>query len=86
MALLVAGVLSLGGWCFAPGASAAPAPQAAQQAKRITGTVVDVMGPVVGAGVVVKGTSIGTSTDLDGHFTLNVSPGHKSFAGGLFSF
>ena len=75
MALLVAGVLSLGGWCFAPGASAAPAPQAAQQAKRITGTVVDVMGPVVGAGVVVKGTSIGTSTDLDGHFTLNVSPG-----------
>jgi hypothetical protein len=33
------------------------------------------MGPVIGASVVVKGTSNGTSTDYDGQFSLNVSPG-----------
>ncbi|MER3375599.1 MAG: TonB-dependent receptor [Allomuricauda sp.] len=40
----------------------------------ITGTVVDgeLGGPLPGASVVVKGTSIGTSTDFDGNFTLEV--------------
>ncbi len=40
---------------------------------RISGTVVDGLGPVAGAAVVETGTSNGTSTDLDGRFSLTVS-------------
>ena len=41
----------------------------------VTGNVKDSMGePIIGASVVEKGNnSIGTVTDLDGDFTLNVS-------------
>ena len=57
-------------------AYAAGAPQEIQQAaKKITGTVVDASGPVIGASVVVKGTSNGVATDFDGNFTLNANPG-----------
>lgn len=47
-----------------------------QQAKTVKGTVVDETGePVIGASVMVKGTSVGCATDLDGNFTLqNVKP------------
>ena len=42
----------------------------------IEGTVVDMTGEtVIGANVIVKGTTNGTITDLDGHFTLNVQKG-----------
>ena len=42
----------------------------------ITGTVVDETGEgVIGATIMEKGTSNGTVTDLDGHFTLSVEPG-----------
>ena len=46
-----------------------------EQTKTVTGTVTDQAGePVPGATVVVKGTSSGTVTDVDGNFTLsNVS-------------
>lgn len=45
-----------------------------QQKKKVTGTVSDAEGmPVIGANVVVKGTSVGTITDLDGNFSLEVS-------------
>ena len=38
---------------------------------RVSGTVVDQQGmPVVGAGVVVRGTQTGSVTDLDGRFTV----------------
>ena len=37
----------------------------------VTGTVEDDFGPVTGASVVVKGTSNGTITDMDGNFTLD---------------
>ena len=41
---------------------------------RISGTVLDQTGlPVPGAAVLENGTSNGTTTDLDGHFTLTVS-------------
>jgi len=44
-----------------------------QQKNRITGTVADVAGiPVIGANVIEKGTSNGTVTDIDGHFTIEV--------------
>lgn len=42
------------------------------QTKTITGTVVDPMGPVIGASVLQVGTTNGTITDIDGKFTLTV--------------
>lgn len=41
-----------------------------QQVGKVTGTVVDAYGPVIGAAVLVKGTSNGVVTDMDGHFAL----------------
>lgn len=49
--------------------------EAVQQAKKITGTVVDSEGPIIGASIMEQGTTNGTVTDLDGNFTLNVKPG-----------
>ncbi len=72
---LLAGAFSLLGLCYSPKAYAADAPQEVQQAKKITGTVVDAMGPVIGASVVVKGTTNGVATDFDGNFSLDASPG-----------
>ena len=47
-----------------------------QQSKKITGTVVDATGmPVIGANVMVKGTTNGTITDMDGKFSLEVEDG-----------
>lgn len=41
---------------------------------QVTGTVVDDIGePVIGASVLVKGTTNGCSTDIDGNFVLNTS-------------
>ena len=51
------------------------APLEVQQTKKITGTVSDAMGPVIGASVVIKGTSNGVATDFDGNFSLNVNQG-----------
>ena len=73
-ALLVS-ALTLIGLGYSSNAHAAGAPQEVQQAtKKITGSVVDAMGPVIGASVVEKGTTNGTVTDFDGNFTLNVNP------------
>ena len=78
---MIAAFCSLAMLSVAPQASAASsggvnAPQqSTQQTKRITGVVSDAMGPVIGASVAVKGTTNGTSTDDDGRFSLNVSPG-----------
>ena len=62
---------------YSSNAYAAESPQEVQQAtKKITGTVVDAQGPVIGASVVEKGKSgNGVITDFDGKFTLNVNPG-----------
>ena len=67
--ILVAGAL-----CF-PKAYADTAPvksevNASLQSGKITGTVEDEFGPVAGASVVVKGTTNGSITDMDGKFTL----------------
>ena len=43
--------------------------------QEITGTVSDIMGPVIGATVMEKGTSNGTVTDFDGNFKLKVEAG-----------
>ena len=51
-------------------------PTVQQSGKKITGTVLDATGmPVIGANVMVKGTTNGTITDLDGKFTLDVEEG-----------
>ena len=72
---LLTGALTFMGLCFSPKAYAAGDVQNVQQAtKKITGTVVDAMGPVIGASVVEKGTTNGTVTDFDGNFSLSVNP------------
>lgn len=46
-----------------------------QNTKTITGVVTDMNGePVIGVNIVEKGTTNGTVTDIDGRFTLQVSP------------
>lgn len=41
-----------------------------QNTRQITGTVIDATGmPIIGANVMVKGTTNGTITDIDGKFT-----------------
>ena len=51
------------------------AEKAAEKPVAVTGKVSDVNGvPVIGASVVVKGTTVGTSTDMDGTFSLQVPP------------
>ncbi len=41
----------------------------------ISGNISDADGPLIGATILVKGTGIGTSTDLDGNFSFNINPG-----------
>lgn len=73
---LLMSAMALLGLGYSSNANAAESPQEVQQAtKKITGTVVDAQGPVIGASVVEKGTTNGTVTDLDGNFSLNVNPG-----------
>ena len=46
---------------------------AQQTKKKVTGTVIDKNGEaIIGASVLEKGTTNGTITDIDGHFTLEV--------------
>ncbi|OUO51806.1 SusC/RagA family TonB-linked outer membrane protein [Parabacteroides sp. An277] len=45
-----------------------------QQKGRVSGVVKDEMGPVVGASIVVKGTTNGTITDMDGKFIIDNVP------------
>ena len=73
---LLMSALALLGLGYSSNANAAGSPQEVQQAsKKITGTVVDAQGPVIGASVVEKGTTNGTVTDFDGNFSLSVKTG-----------
>ncbi len=74
---LLMGACSLLGMYSPVTASAENSVEAVQQStKKVTGTVSDAMGPVIGASVVEKGnTSNGAITDFDGNFTLEVKPG-----------
>jgi TonB-linked SusC/RagA family outer membrane protein len=45
------------------------------QEKTVTGVVSDAIGPIPGANVVVKGTSRGVQTDVDGKFSIKANTG-----------
>lgn len=50
-----------------------------QQGKKITGVVLDAYGePVIGANVVVKGTTNGTITDFDGNYSIEGVPSNAT--------
>ena len=75
---LLCGFLLVGAVSFAMPLQSFAEPSAAEaspsQKIKVTGVVEDAEGPVIGASVIEKGTSNGTVTDLDGNFTLMVSP------------
>ncbi|MBP6528045.1 MAG: SusC/RagA family TonB-linked outer membrane protein, partial [Prevotella sp.] len=71
---LLAGFCSLGLLGYSPqtlAANATTMSMAVQQTKKITGTVSDSQGPIIGATVKVKGSSAGAITDINGNFVLN---------------
>ena len=68
--ILIAGSLVLPGSAYAGWTPIKQNTPISQQAGKVTGTVEDAFGPVTGASVVVKGTTNGTITDMDGNFTL----------------
>lgn len=76
-ALLLAGLCACMGVGFVPQARAAIGSMSIvqQQGKKVTGTVSDSQGPIIGATVRVKGTSTATVTDIDGHYSINAKPG-----------
>ena len=43
--------------------------------RQISGTVTDDVGPLIGATVLIKGTSTGTITDIDGSFSIQANTG-----------
>ncbi len=46
------------------------------QNRQVTGTVKDTTGaPVIGASIAVEGTSLGTTSNIDGSFAINVPQG-----------
>lgn len=73
--ILLSGTLCSTGQVFATDAKSEAVANIAQQKKQVTGTVIDAFGPVAGASVSVKGTSEGTITDMDGNFSIDVTPG-----------
>ena len=68
--VLIAGALSFPMGVYADLLPARPGTAISQQDGKVTGTVEDDFGPVAGASVVVKGTTNGNITDMDGNFTL----------------
>lgn len=73
--LLLSAALCSGGTVYASDILATPKVGISQQHKSLKGTVEDSFGPVAGASVVVKGTTNGTVTDVDGNFVLEVKNG-----------
>lgn len=43
-----------------------------QQSRKVTGVIKDTFGPVAGANVIQKGTTNGTTTDMDGKYSIDV--------------
>lgn len=69
--IVMAVALSASGNAFARTAPVKHAADISQQSGNVSGIVEDDFGPVTGASVIVKGTTNGNITDLDGNFTLD---------------
>lgn len=70
MVLLVS-TLCFSGNIYAASSAGNPDTDILGQNTKVTGVVEDALGPVAGASVVIKGTTNGTMTDMDGNFTLD---------------
>lgn len=54
----------------------AKTPQKSSLPSTVSGTIIDDTGlPVIGVGVIIKGTTVGASTDLDGNFSFELPDG-----------
>lgn len=73
--ILASAACLVAGSAFASNDLATPKVTISQQQTSLRGTVEDALGPVAGASVVVKGTTNGTVTDMDGNFVLDVKKG-----------
>ena len=68
---LAMGVLFTPEIMFAENPFSALSPIRAQQDDQVSGKVLDNLGPLVGANIIVKGTQKGVITDVDGNFILD---------------
>ena len=69
--VLLASTLCFSGNIYAASGAGNPTTDISKQNAKVTGVVEDALGPVAGASVVIKGTTNGTMTDMDGNFTLD---------------
>ena len=76
--LLLSVALCSSGVIFAANETTTPKVGISQQQASLKGVVEDEFGPVAGASVVVKGTTNGTVTDMNGNFVLEVRAGTGS--------
>ena len=68
--VLLAGALCFSGNVYAALNAGNPDIDISRQEGKVSGVVEDALGPVAGASVVIKGTTHGTMTGMDGDFTL----------------
>ena len=74
--ILLSGALAVPVGAFAEIAPEKQSVSVSQQSGKVNGVVEDALGPITGATVLVKGTTNGNVTDMDGNFTLeNVKKG-----------
>ena len=73
--LLLAVTLSSFGTVIAWNGPTAEGTTVSQQKKKVTGVVEDEFGPIAGAAVVIKGTTTGVITDMNGNFSIDASNG-----------
>ena len=76
---LLAAFVSMGSTEYLPGSKPATSTNPPEQLKKINGKVSDIAGvPIPGATIVVTGTTVGTTTDIDGNFTLSIPADAKT--------
>lgn len=68
--LLITGTMFLSGPALADLVPEVPSTMVTQQSGKVSGVIADQLGPVIGASVVIKGTTNGVITDFDGNFVL----------------
>jgi TonB-linked SusC/RagA family outer membrane protein len=71
VSLIVIAAVCFSGNIYAKGITVEPGIGMLQQSGKITGTIEDAFGPVIGASILIKGTTNGTITGMDGEFTLD---------------